>query len=610
MNRWPLVFTAILLAGCVGKIGDPPSQSSGSGGGSGSNGNGSGNGGSSNGSGNGGSSNGSGNGGSSNGSGNGGSQGTGGYPTGAGGGGSTPTVCTPGVPVTSQIARLTNAQYDQTIADLLGVTSLDAANGVAPSTILPTDQLGSITSLAWSSYQSVANMIATQVMASSTLKGNFLKCTFSGDGSACLKDTINKFGRRAFRRPLTTDEVTSFTKIITNGAKITATGTPTDVAGTLLYMFLISPSFLQREETNGATADSNGNYPLSSYEVASRLSYLLWNSMPDDTLATAADNNQLQTSAQILSQAQRMLMSTRARAKVNAFHQYYLLMGTNTRWDTIIHDSSIFPAFSSSMVGTLENETQMFFDNIVFGSKPGTFQDLLLSNTAYVNNQIAPLYNLDPSKFTSDLSLTTLDSSRPGFLTRVGFLNAYSSYSRTSPILRGAFITKQIMGTQIGSPPPGATNVALPTGADLDTNRKQVDAQTADGQCAGCHHVYINPPGFVMEAFNAVGTPQTTEATTGAPIDTTADVMIDGNTVHCNNPSDLMNALAVSPMTQARYAERWTSFAYERESDPMDCGTVNTLSTKIAAGGYTIQNLITDLTQTTSFRTRAVGATQ
>jgi hypothetical protein len=86
--------------------------------------------------------------------------------------------------------------------------------------------------------------------------------------------------------------------------------------------------------------------------------------------------------------------------------------------------------------------------------------------------------------------------------------------------------------------------------------------------------------------------------------------MIDGNTVHCNNPSDLMNALAVSPMTQQRYAERWTSFAYERESDPMDCGTVNTLSTKIAAGGYTIQNLITDLTQTTSFRTRAVGATQ
>jgi hypothetical protein len=529
--------------------------------------------------------------------------------TGSGGDGSTPTVCTPGVPVTSQIARLTNAQYDQTIADLLGVTGLTAANGDAPSTILATDQLGSITSLAWSSYQTVADMISTQVMADSTLKGNFLKCTFTGDGSACLKDTINKFGRRAFRRPLTTDEVTSFTKIITNGAKITATGTPTDVAGALLYMFLISPSFLQREEITN-TSDGNGNFTLSSYEVASRLSYLLWNSMPDDTLSTAADNNQLQTSAQILAQAQRMLMSTRARAKVNAFHQYYLLMGTNTRWDTIIHDSSIFPAFDSSMVGTLETETQMFFDNIVFGSKPGTFQDLLLSQTAYVNSQLAPLYNLDPSQFGSDLTLTTLDSSRPGFLTRVGFLNAYSSYSRTSPILRGAFITKQIMGTQIGSPPANASMVALPTGADLDTNRKQVDAQTADPQCAGCHHVYINPPGFVMEAFNAVGTPQTTEATTGAPIDTTADVMIDGNTVHCNNPTDLMNALAASPMTQQRYADRWTSFAYERESDPMDCDTVNTLSTKIAAGGYTIQNLITDLTQTTTFRTRAVGASQ
>jgi hypothetical protein len=530
--------------------------------------------------------------------------------TGTGGSTTTTTVCTPGIPVTSQIARLTNAQYDQTISDLLGVTSLDAANGDAPSTILPTDQSGSITSLAWSSYQSVADMIATQVMASSTLKANFLKCTFTGDGSACLKDTINKFGRRAFRRPLTADEVTSFTKIITNGSKITATGTPTDVAGTLLYMFLISPSFLQREEISGTTPDSNGDFALSSYEVASRLSYLLWNSMPDDTLSTAADNNQLTTPAQILAQAKRMLMSDRARAKVSAFHQYYLLMGTNTRWDTIIHDSTMFPAFNSSMVGTLENETQMFFDNIAFAAN-GTFQDLLLSPSAYVNNALAPLYGLDPSKFGTDLTLTTLDATqRPGFLTRVGFLNAYSSYNRTSPILRGAFITKQIMGTQIGSPPPGAAMATLPTGADLDTNRKQVDAQTADPACAGCHHVYINPPGFVMEAFNAVGTAQTTEASTGAPIDTVADVMIDGNTVHCTNPLDLMKALAASPMTQQRYAERWTSFAYERESDPMDCDTVNMLSTKIAAGGYTIQNLVTDLTQTNSFRTRAVGVSQ
>ena len=602
MNGWRLICAAALLVGCQGKFGDPAGQPSGSGAGSGSNATGSTSGG--------GSTNGSG---GNSGTGSSGAGSTGGGGSGGvvstGTGGTTTTVCTPGIPVTSQIARLTNAQYDQTISDLLGVTSLTAANGDAPSTILPTDQLGSITSLAWSSYQSVADMIATQVMADTTLKGNFLKCTFTGDGSACLKDTITKFGRRAFRRPLTTDEIASFTKIITNGATITATGTPTDVAGTLLYMFLISPSFLQRGEIS-TTSDGNGNFTLSSWEVASRLSYLLWNSMPDDTLSTAADNGQLSTPAQILTQAKRMLMSDRARSKVSEFHQYYLLMGTNTRWDTIIHDSSVFPAFDPSMVGTMETETQMFFDNIAFAAG-GTFQDLLLSPSAYVNAALAPLYGLDPSKFTTNLTLTTLDATqRPGFLTRVGFLNAYSSYSRTSPILRGAFITKQIMGTQIGSPPPGATMVSLPTGADLDTNRKQVDAQTADQACAGCHHTYINPPGFVMEAFNAVGTTQTTEATTGAPIDTVADVMIDGNTVHCTNPADLMKALAASPMTQQRYAERWTSFAYERESNPMDCGTVNSLSTKIAAGGYTIQNLITDLTQTTSFRTRAVGVTQ
>ena len=95
----------------------------------------------------------------------------------------------------------------------------------------------------------------------------------------------------------------------------------------------------------------------------------------------------------------------------------------------------------------------------------------------------------------------------------MGFLNAYSAYNRTSPILRGAFITKQVLGTEIGSPPPGADDDGAADESRSDTNRKQVDAQTSRrSACVGCHHIYINPPGFAMEAFNAVGTWQTKEA--------------------------------------------------------------------------------------------------
>jgi hypothetical protein len=327
-------------------------------------------------------------------------------------------------------------------------------------------------------------------------------------------------------------------------------------------------------------------------------------------LAAAADANQLTTPDQILTQAQRMVTNTKAHDKVAAFHRYYMLMGTNTKWDNTNHDTAIFPAFTKAMVPTLQAETERFFDEMVF-NKNGSFQDLITSPLAYVNSQTAPLYGLSASGFTTDLKETSLNATqRPGFLTRVGFLNAYSSYNRSSPILRGAFITKNILGTKIGSPPPGAEMTALPTAANLDTNRKQVDAQTSGAECAPCHHPFINPPGFVMENFNSVGTWQTTERTTGVAIDTVVDMAIDNKAVHLTNVAEMMAAIAASPMAQQRYAERWTSYSYEREGDVLDSCTVADLAGKIAKGGYTIRTLITDLTQTTQFRTRAVGATQ
>ena len=160
------------------------------------------------------------------------------------------TFCnTRGIAPTSQVARLTNAQYDRVINDLLGVQTLKASNNVQPSTILATDQAGGLTDLGWSSYQSVADMIATQVMADATLKKNFLKCTPTGDGKACLHDTIIQFGRRAFRRPLDRRRGRPLRQARRPTARRSPpTGTADEIASTLLYGFLVSPSFLQRGE--------------------------------------------------------------------------------------------------------------------------------------------------------------------------------------------------------------------------------------------------------------------------------------------------------------------------------------------------------------------------
>ncbi|HYP89857.1 MAG TPA: DUF1592 domain-containing protein, partial [Polyangiaceae bacterium] len=230
-----------------------------------------------------------------------------------------PGPCAPGIQATSQIPRLTNAQYDRTVRDLLGVTGLKASGDAVPSSILATDQAGSLTSLGWSSYDSVAKMISAQVMADAALKTKFLKCSGATTDATCLHDTVVSFGRKAFRRPLSTDEVAAFDAIIAKGPTITKTGAPDEVAEALLYLFLISPSFLQRGEIT-ETADGAGHFTLSSYEVASRLSYMLWGSAPDDVLNQAADANQLSTPEQLKAQAERMLAMPQARDMVGAFH--------------------------------------------------------------------------------------------------------------------------------------------------------------------------------------------------------------------------------------------------------------------------------------------------
>jgi hypothetical protein len=510
------------------------------------------------------------------------------------------------VPATSQIARLTNDQYDRTVRDLLGVTGLTANNGSAPSTLLATDQAGGLTDVGWAGYKTVGEAIATQVMADPKLKSNFITCD-PGVGT-CLHDTAVSFGRKAFRRPLTSDEIAAFDTLIAAGPSITPTGTPAEIAETLLSAFLVSPSFLQREEI-ADTSDGAGHFTLSSYELAARLSYLLWGSTPDGTLAQAADGQALATSDQVLSQAERMLADSKARDMVAAFHRSYMLMGTNTRWDNTNHDSTLYPAFSQDLVPTLQRETELFFDAIVF-EKSGSFEDLLESPLAFVSRATAPLYGLDPSQFTTDLAETTLDQNHPGFLTRLGFLNAYSGYDASSPILRGAFITKQVLGIAIGAPPPGASQTALPdASATLDTNRKRVDAMTSGSQCVGCHHPYVNPPGFALEAFNAVGSWQTTEHDTGAAIDTSADIMLDSSrpAVHVSGPAELMAAIASAPGAKAQYAGKWVSYATGRDSDPGDACAVTELTAKMATHGYRVLDLITDLTQAPFFAVRTVA---
>jgi hypothetical protein len=520
--------------------------------------------------------------------------------TGAGGTGATggASACVPGVPGTSQLPRLTRVQFDNTIRDLVGLNN-------NPSAALAPDSTGSVDQRAWDGYQAAAEALAAQIMADPAAKAKAIPCTPTGDGVACASQFIASFGKRAFRRPLTLDETTKLNALYADRANITATGSFDEAAQVLLHAFLVSPSFLTRAEI--AEVPEGPTFVLNGHEVASRLSYMLWGSMPDDALFVAAENGALSTSAGILTEAQRMLNDPKARSMVAAFHEHYAHMGAGTRWADISRDPQIYPAFNAALVPALAEETTKLFDHVTFDLQ-GTFQDLLLTPVAFVNQGLATIYGI-PGTFGSTLTEAAVDPAlRPGIFTRAGFLTAYSLYNRPSAILRGAFIQKDLLCTAMGSPPPGAEGTPQPT-AGLATNRERTDAQTAGADCAGCHHGIINPTGYAMEAFDAIGAYQTMEKDTLAAIDTTATVPVGTIDVDVLGPADLMKAIAASPEAQRCYAKKWVEHAFERTLNANDACTVEMMANKLTAGGYTIKALIADLTQSQTFRFRAVEVT-
>jgi hypothetical protein len=513
-------------------------------------------------------------------------------PTGTAG----PAVCAPGVAATSQIPRLLNRQYEAVARDLLGVRGLGADNKPVAQ-LLVADADGALTPDAWRIYQDVAAQLAQTVLTGPN-RAKFIDCDPAAAG--CLDKTIRTFGRKAFRRPLTDAEVARFAKL----GQTMPQGTPEEVAETTLLAFLVSPSFLMMPELS-TTPDAAG-FRLSSYEVATRLSFLLWGSVPDDGLNAAADADQLQTSQQILAQAQRMIMvREKSGPLIAAFHRNWVQMDSGSgHWWKIDHDKKIYPLYSAEAKPSWQSELDAFFEEVAFSG--GSFKDLLLSNVAFVNKHNAAIYGLDATKYGDELVKVQLDAAqRPGFMTRVGFLSSYAGYDATSPILRGAFLATYMLGINPGPPIPGATMMRV--SGDFKTQSEYVEALTKPAACQGCHTI-INPLGFALEHYDGIGKWQTMDPRGGAidaSVTNTTVMLGDGKTAAVTSPLELMQQVADTPKSKQLYARGWVAYAFGREPNSNDQCLVDQLNMKLGQNNYTIVSLLADLTQADAFRLRA-----
>jgi len=512
-----------------------------------------------------------------------------------------PTACTDErFPVSPRLQRLSFAQYDRTVSELLGTP-------VTPSTELG-PQVDEITPDLLNGLESAAEGLAARTTGDPAALARILPCAPTGDGTACARQMITALGRRAYRRSLTEPELTRLLALFTDRALLTPRGTFEDGIGLMLEAVLQSPYFLVRSEiseiSEGAAA---GRVRLSGSEMASRLSYALWNGPPDEALLAAAAGGVLDTTDGVRAQATRMLTEpagvTRARQMVRASTRDWLGMeGAYAQfWSNTQRDPALYPAFYAGIDADFREDVLRFADHVIFDEQ-GSFRDLFTSPTAVVNARLAPIYEVTGT-FT-DWTPVQLDPDlRPGLLTRAGFVGTHGRFSRGSLIFRGAFVLKRIFCQELGSPPAGAEDTPLPAvGTNLVTTRQRVEAITAAPQCATCHTHRINPAGFAFESYDAIGRYRTTD--NGAPVDPRGSIQVGGKLETYDSPKAYAEILAASREAQRCYVSRFAQFTFADAGVELGCDTQR-LADRLGEDGATVRDFLIDFVSSDAFVMRS-----
>ena len=493
--------------------------------------------------------------------------------------------------------RLTHAQWESTVRDLF---RMDAAPGLA-SSFNSDPAIGeleedvrrlSVTSGLWRDYQRGAEAIAEQVTADAATVARWLP-SGATDASTFIRD----FGLRAYRRPMTDADVARLSVLYAEGPTLFPAMDPTHASIRLvLEGMLQSPHFVYRVESSTDVAE--GLVPLDDYEVASRLSYFLWGSMPDDELFAAAAGGDLSTDAGLREQASRMFRDERTSSAFRRFHTQIFELES---WSDLDKSAELFPAWRPELGASMREEVQLFLSEIVFSG--GDIGDFLTSTTAFVDAELAALYGVG-GVTGSEMQRVELDpTERAGLLTRLGFLAKNATLTEPDPIHRGVFINLSVLCRTITAPPVIPDDL-MPVG---DTNRERVNSITGPGTCGeGCHGTIINPLGFGLEMYDAVGAIRPDD--NGFPIDDTARyVFLDGDAIDYDGPIEMSQALAEQPEVHECYASRLIEVAQGRHVSDGDSPLVFRAGHGSLEGTMTVEDVVLELVTSRSFRTRATA---
>jgi hypothetical protein len=499
-------------------------------------------------------------------------------------------------PPTTQFARLTHAQWENTIADLFGTTELAELSRTFRSDPNQQGYLfdSDINSLVvdqalWQGYQATANEVAAFVVNDSAILESLTPLEVEPEQMG--RAFIEMFGRRVHRRPLTDAQVEEYLTLYESGTEVFPELSPFEAGvRVLVQAFLQSPYFIYRVE---GARDAGA---LDSYEIGSRLSYTLWDTMPDDTLLAAAEAEELSNPAVVAEQAQRLLASERARPVLRRMHS---LLFDIERYRGILR----YP--EETLPDMAEEEHRLFVEHVLF-ERRGTLADLLTSTETFANSTLAELYGLE-GDFGDDFRLVELDpTQRSGFLTHVGFLASNANTGVPDPIHRGVFVARRMVCLDIAMPPD---NIPPLPPADGRTNRETVEAhtETPGSVCSACHSRIINPFGFPFEYYDGLGRYRTED--NGHPVDGASSPGLEGNPTVANGV-ELAMALASSRQVHDCYAKHLFEFTFGRLSTPSDQALIELAADRSWNDSAPIQDLLIEFVSSSAFLIRNSGSSQ
>jgi len=440
------------------------------------------------------------------------------------------------------VRRLNAREYHNTVEDLFAYAEL-------PNVHIPSDpKARSFDNDAESLVPTAAHVeayeAAAQAIAAEVVKDNYQDLTGCADDTdaACAEAFLPAFGRRALRRPLTPEELERFGVYFTTAP---GTGNPRAAVELTVQMILMSPQFLYKIEEHDTSPSDSGWREVSQFELATRISYFIWGSMPDEELLDAAEAGELATAAQVRTQVNRMLDDPRAREHFVSYARQWLhveRVHEETKPDLDLNGTVL----GYETVGPMMlDEFDRFVGEIVYAEEP-TLDQMLSANETYVNAELALLYGVAlPAQLDDGWGRVQLPATeRAGVLTTGAFLTGHGHPNNPSPVLRGVYVLSEFMCRDIGAPPPVPAAMAVPEPSDNATNREVYENLTSPEACQVCHK-NINPLGFPLEHYDTWGRYRTQEDS-GLPIDGQSEY--DG--MQFSDGVDLSNQLTTNERVQ------------------------------------------------------------